>query len=1028
MSVVLPPGVQVDGEVDLSVLMPFEHGVVTTWLGRRKAPSGHRLIRGHRVIGWLAESDAGLVGGSEAQTALLKHESEAEHVRHSAQAWTFGELADVLMLMPSVVLHAVDLEGLPSGPGPARRLLSRSASVIMTALGEDPEVLGAVLVDQGLLVDHTGQLPGQADDLAGLVAETMRTRQTIAGGLGLPEEGHWTLATPQGSVLLASAADLALGVWTASGSDHRRLLRRVADAVSGRPGDDGQAGHLPEGFVLREGKSGPDAVLSMLRVAREEEVFGHLSVGAGERTTAVVLLSGRPVGLVSSSAATLEEAVFELTDRRRVARLHQLPLDASIGEGTANVPGFTLAAFGSAVASSRARTEDRQATLMARFDDILGFDVGLESLAPKVAHLGRSKGGIDHIHQGDSARVIIDAGYRQRLEDAEHRVDRLQQESAALQARLEQAEQARMRAEVALREAKDVTGEGRDRLRAAGADLDRSKLAAAEAERRAEAAEVRAERLVRRTSELEHQLERRAAELARTVADAGSREALASALGSMAEEEARLKADLQTSAERLSDVKRRLVDDERHLRLLEEQTSAAHERQADAVRDLAVTEDAVRAVKSELAAVEGEVRAARRRADDELERRREDEVRRSHLESEIRGLLEERRGLLRELGDLGVQRGQSEAQVAHLADQAESLAAAHESALSDIEEARRLRARLTEEPLAQALLEDGQSISALGPVLERLEHTRAQGYSVVLLDRAVERALQVIGTVVDRAAETPRHLLSDEVMLLLEQQVPETAGIVRGLTRWSVQQRLEHSLKHVVTDVVLDLEHLLEDQDRAITMLRRTRNVLEQLARLGAPQDEVDALMSRCRHPEALPEIAAATQRLIRVALDSIHLEADQRDAGTSVALALTAEALEELLSQLEAAGLVGGRPAGHLWAFMASGLLPSESGHAPAEKPTVEAPMAAEQPPKTPSNKEDNDEPHAPTEVGPTPFRSMPPLDDAEERMRLEAELAALDAARSPFEHRRDHVEAPSDAGMAALAALEARLGNLEL
>lgn len=89
---------------------------------------------------------------------------------------------------------------------------------------------------------------------------------------------------------------------------------------------------------------------------------------------------------------------------------------------------------------------------------------------------------------------------------------------------------------------------------------------------------------------------------------------------------------------------------------------------------------------------------------------------------------------------------------------------------------------------------------------------------------------------------------------------------------------------------------------------------------------------------------------------------------------------------------------------------------------------MAAEQPPKTPSNKEDNDEPHAPTEVGPTPFRSMPPLDDAEERMRLEAELAALDAARSPFEHRRDHVEAPSDAGMAALAALEARLGNLEL
>jgi len=1027
MSVSLPPGEAVDVELDLGSLMPFEHGFVTTWVGRRKTPSGHRLVRGHRVIGWLAASEAGLIGGAEGQAALLSLEADAEHVRHVAESWTLGELADVLMLMPSVVLHAVDLEGLPSGPGPARRLLSRSASVIMAALNEDPEVLGAVLVDQGLLVDHTGHVPGDTDELAGLVADTMRTRQTIAGGLGLPEEGHWTLATPQGSVLLASAADLALGVWTASGSDHRRLLQRMANAVSGSTGDDGQAGHLPEGFVLREGKSGPDAVLSMLRVAREEQVYGHLSVGAGERTTAVVLLSGRPVGLVSSSAATLEEAVYDLTDRRRVARLHQLPLDAAIGEGTANVPGFTLAAFGASIASSRSRTEDRKDTLMARYEDILGFDVGLESLGPKVAHLGAAAEGVDHLSTGDSPRLVIDAGYRQRLEDAEHRMDGLQQEAAALQARLEQAENARMRAEVALREAKDATGEGQNRLRATGADLDQAKLAVAEAERRAEAAEARAERLVRRTSELEHQLERRAAELARTVADSGSREALASTLAGMAEEEARVKAELQTSAERLTEVKRRLVEDERHLRLLEEQTSAAHERQANAVRDLAVTEDGVRAGKAELAAVEAEVRAARRRADDERERRREDEVRRSHLESEIRGLLEERRTVLRELGDLGVQRGQSEAQVAHLADQADALATAHEAALADIEEARRLRARLTDEPLAQALLEDGASMAALGPVLERLEHTRAQGYSVVLLDKAVERALQVIGTVVDRAAETPRHLLSNDVMLLLEQQVPETAGIVRGLTRWSVQQRLEHSLKQAVTDVVLDLEHLLEDQDRAITMLRRTRNVLEQLARLGAPQDEIDALMSRCRYPEALPDIAAATQRLIRVALDDIHLEADQRDAGASVALALTAEALEELLSQLEAAGLVGGRPAGHLWAFMASGLLPSEAGHAPSAAPEEDVLPLEEAPPEEPAP-EEAEATEGPLPPAPAPSRSLPPLDDAEERMRLEAELAALDAVRAPHGQGREHVEERLDAGMAALAALEARLGDLEL
>jgi hypothetical protein len=47
---------------------------------------------------------------------------------------------------------------------------------------------------------------------------------------------------------------------------------------------------------------------------------------------------------------------------------------------------------------------------------------------------------------------------------------------------------------------------------------------------------------------------------------------------------------------------------------------------------------------------------------------------------------------------------------------------------------------------------------------------------------------------------------------------------------------------------------------------------------------------------------------------------------------------------------------------------------------------------------------------------------------MRLEAELAALDAAWAPDGQGREHVEERSDAGMAALAALEARLGDLEL
>ena len=89
-------------------------------------------------------------------------------------------------------------------------------------------------------------------------------------------------------------------------------------------------------------------------------------------------------------------------------------------------------------------------------------------------------------------------------------------------------------------------------------------------------------------------------------------------------------------------------------------------------------------------------------------------------------------------------------------------------------------------------------------------------------------------------------------MSLLERQVPQTAGAVRGLARWSVQQRLEHQLGETVTSLVLDLENLLEDYDRSVTMLRRIRNVLEQLEKLGAPSEQVQALMSNTRRPESL--------------------------------------------------------------------------------------------------------------------------------------------------------------------------------
>ena len=83
----MPPGAEVDESIDVNELFP-EHGVVTTWIGRRRTPSGHRIVRGRRCIGWVAEDDKGLVFGAPASAHLDALEADADHVRHQAQAYT----------------------------------------------------------------------------------------------------------------------------------------------------------------------------------------------------------------------------------------------------------------------------------------------------------------------------------------------------------------------------------------------------------------------------------------------------------------------------------------------------------------------------------------------------------------------------------------------------------------------------------------------------------------------------------------------------------------------------------------------------------------------------------------------------------------------------------------------------------------------------------------------------------------------------------------------------------------------------
>jgi len=1047
----LPNGMPVDEEIDVTegVIQSFAHGAISTWIGKRKTPAGHRLVRAGRIVGWLAESKkpSELLGGFEAKARLIEIEAEGA-CRFEATSYSMAGLGNVAEVIPEAFEHPADRQGLLPRGDSVERLLSRDLSTVLSKLVENVTVRGAIAVDAGMLIDSAGELPTDAETLAREVGTTLDSREQLATGLGLSSSGHWTLHTGDGALLLAQTGEIAIAVWTEANADHTRIVNSAAAALDGEMPTTGGIGQaLPDGFVLREGKGGSDAILSMLGDAIKEEVTGHIQSGKSSKAVSLVIGKGIPVAIYAPSCESFEEAVLGLTEAKRVIRLHRLPAGSIVTRESGTVHDFSLSYFRDLLVTVRTRSESRRANLRNRLDNLIGFEIGMETFRQHRVK-AKFKDTIDEVSKGLSQVEIapapgIDAGLRRRLESAELRIDELNKEKALLDSKLNQSETSRKAAEIRSREATETRNLQTEKVENVNSEINSMQIEMAEARNRCEDAEQRAERLVKRVNELEHQISERAAELAKALGESGSSEQLRQSIEEMALKEAELNSELNSHSENLSTVRQQLEDDERRLRVLQEQVSVTRERYARAQSEALQEEEKVKSSRAELEILDSESKVARRRAEDERVRLSTDEARHAQVQAELRELMQERRALLRELGDLGAKRGHSEAELAALVDKAEQLSQAHEEALADIQEADRIRARLAEEPLAQALLDDASTFDGLAPVLERLERSRSLGYSVTLLDRAVERALQVIQTTVNHVAATPRHLLSSEVMELLERQVPQTAGAVRGLSRWSVQQRLEHQLGETVGNLVIDLERLLEDYERSITMLRRLRNVLEQLVRLGAPPHEVETLMSNCNRPESLPHIAKSTRKLIQIALDDIYLEADQRDAGEAISLEETARVLEELITQLDASGLASGTPQGLLWDFQRDGLLPYEREVVdPAQKTPIDEEMVQHMESNLSGDAVISQSMEKEVEVEIDGWQTLEaPVDDIpeiiseeivvqqevtqnddDERAELEAELAKIDAS---WNHRNE----PSDVEVdSALRDLESKLSDLDM
>ena len=721
----LPYGMPVENEIDVSdgVILPFENGSITTYLGRRSTASGHRIVRAGRVVGWIAEPAKGkvLLCGKAAKERL--ESLEIDQHRLVARAWTQSALGSVAEIVPEAFEHSADMRGLLGAGDSLERLLSRDLSAVLANLVQRPEVRGGIAVDSGMLIDDAGDLPSSADKLAAQVGETLAGRKAMASDLGLDGAGHWTLHTGDGSLLLAEAGDVALAIWTEADVDHGRLISQIAALMDGQidaMGSHGEA--LTDGHVVREGRGGTDAVLSMLTSAVDEGLTGHLTAGKSSKAIRVALVKGVPVAMQAPGKTKLVEAVNSLCESRRVLALHRLPVGTILGPESGNVIDFNLAQFCDELATTRTRSESRQTLIKQMMMQLYGFEIGLQKLRKERT---RFEFAITVATPSEGLATIetsagIDDGLRRKLEKSELKLSEANSEIASLKVALESAQKSESAAKVNANEANRQSSDVQDKIATYNRTIDQLQLDLSAAQATAENSESRSDRLSKRVNELEHQLSERAVELARILGDNKASSELSSQIEEMANKEAALSSDIDSHSATLASIRSRIEDDQRRQRMIEEQVEATRDRHRRAQGELSELEAKISDAQLNLKQIQSESKVASERTQDDRIRLTEQENRASMIQSEMRELMDERRQVLKELGDLGARRGQAEAELSNLLDQAEALAIAHEEALSDIKEAELLRAKLSEEPLAQALLEDGAQFDGLGPVLERL--------------------------------------------------------------------------------------------------------------------------------------------------------------------------------------------------------------------------------------------------------------------------------------------------------------------
>ena len=941
----------------------IDYGVISYYLPKTKTPCGYRLIAGKEIVGCLAKTGKkkNYIGAKEAIDELKKV-SNKNKLRTVRSTWSQKEFAEVALLVPAAFYDISSLTGITAKHSFSSGFDSLQASSFVDTLTERSSVIGALASQKGMTIHSKGELPVDVENLASTIKSELDRSSKVVNKLELPTLNRVTIHMQDGSLLMMRVDDLDIVAWVSEGADHDAILIDSMAKLNSMPmsniaDDDGSM--LEEGLNTLERKGGLDNLLSMLSRGNSESISGYIRVENEKDVLDILISEGIPVGARSIKPLSMKDVAYSSTAPKAKLTLYSLPKIERLKEHLNTTKKFTLNSFCDNIAKSRTRSKDREKQINKRLMKMFGFAIGIEDLSKDLGEwtLKENKStGAKLLPKAQSGTMLMPTSVIDSKE-----FDKIKQEQARLIKEVAKMERQRDNVKASYESSKvEVDGmrariSEMQKLNSDNVDqISQLKVDLRESTNGQELALSRNESLTHRIKELENQVEHRIEELAQAVGESESREKLQRMVSELSEQEIRLKSEVEAGDIRLRQLRASIDADDRRHRMIADQLESQRERHRQATAISNELERRIESQNKELEDLDAEAASHRKLMEEERSYFLDSERRLGHLHAEVKELHEERRRLMRELGDLSGRRSEAETEVNNLISTAESLKDAHDAALADIDEANVIRAKLRDEPLAQALLGQDHGFSSLAPIMQRLDRMRELGYSLTLMDRAIERGLTIIQHNVDNVAKTPRYLLSSEVMDLLQSQTPETASTIRGLTNWSVRQRLESKLKEIVQLVVLDLEGLLDEFERSTTLLRKMRQMITQLEELGVPKETLYRLEALCNRPEALPHIANNLRETIQSALDSIFLEADQGDAGVAVVMEKTANSLDEAMKQLDETGLTfSSKKPTSLWRFQENGLLPHEDIKLESERPSVSEEIIRELNPHNASNSE---------------------------------------------------------------------------